>query len=47
MDYHKVYAETRPLKEKLVKMRKIVEEKTAELKIKKDALEKINKKILK
>lgn len=45
MDYYKVYTETRPLREKLVQMRKIVEEKTAELKIKKDALEKINKKI--
>ncbi len=44
-DYYKVYTETKPLREKLVEMRKIVEEKTAELKIKKDALDKINSKI--
>ena len=45
MDYYKVYAETRPLREKLVAMRKIVQEKTAELKIKKDSLEKVNRRI--
>lgn len=45
LGYHKVYSETRPLREKLIEMRKIVEEKTAELKIKKDALDKINKRI--
>lgn len=43
--YNKVYVETEPLRIKLEEMRKIVEEKTAELKIKKDALDKINKKI--
>lgn len=38
VDYYKVYTETKPLREKLVDMRRIVEEKTKELKIKKDAL---------
>lgn len=41
-DYYRVYTETRPLREQLIAMRKIVEEKTAELKIKKDELERIN-----
>lgn len=45
VDYYKVYTETKPLREKLVEMRRIVEEKTAELKIKKDALDKVNRKI--
>ena len=35
VDYYKVYTETKPLREKLVVMRQIVEEKTAELKVKK------------
>ena len=45
MDYFKVFTETKPLREKLVEMRRIVEEKEAMLKIKRDALAKINKKI--
>ena len=45
VDYYKVYTETKPLREKLVEMRRIVDEKTKELKIKKDALEKINRTI--
>ncbi len=44
-DYYKVFTETRPLREQLVAMRKLVEEKVAELRIKKDALEKITAKI--
>ena len=44
-DYYKVYTETKPLREKLLVMRQIVEEKTAELKVKKEALDKINNKI--
>lgn len=44
-DYFRVYTDTKPLREQLIAMRKIVEEKTAELKIKKDALERINNKI--
>jgi len=43
--YNKVYVETEPLRIKLEEMKKIVDEKTAELKIKKDALDKINSKI--
>lgn len=45
VDYYKVYTETKPLREKLIEMRRIVDEKTKELKIKKEALEKINKTI--
>ena len=44
-DYYRVFTDTKPLREQLVAMRKIVDEKTAELKLKKDALEKINNKI--
>lgn len=44
-DYYKIFTETRPLREKLVTVKKLVEEKTAELKVKKDALEEVNKKI--
>ena len=44
-DYFRVFTDTKPLREKLAAMRKIVDEKTAELRIKKEALEKINKKI--
>lgn len=45
VDYYKVFTETKPLREKLVSVKKLVEEKTAELKIKKEALEEVNKKI--
>ena len=44
-DYFRVFTDTKPLREQLVSMRKIVEEKTAELRIKKEALEFINNKI--
>lgn len=44
-DYFKVFTETKPLREQLIQMKKIVEEKTAELKIKKDELEKVNQRI--
>jgi len=44
-DYFKVYTETRPLREKLATMNKIVEEKNAELAIKMEALAVINAKI--
>jgi len=44
-DYYRVYTETKPLRDQLIAMRKIVEEKTAELKIKKEELEKVNAKI--
>lgn len=44
-DYYKVFTETKPLREKLVEVRRLVEVKTAELKVKKDALEEVNKKI--
>lgn len=36
VDYQKVYVETKPLREKLIEMRKIVEEKTTQLRIKKE-----------
>lgn len=45
VDYYKVFTDTKPLREKLISVKKLVEEKTAELKIKKDALEEVNKKI--
>lgn len=45
VDYYKVFTETKPLREKLVTVKKLVEEKTIELKLKKDALEEVNKKI--
>lgn len=45
VDYHKVFTETQPLREKLEEMKKIVAEKTKELKLKKSELDKINKKI--
>lgn len=38
VDYHKVFTETEPLREKLEEMKKLVSEKTAELKLKKDEL---------
>lgn len=41
-DYFRVFTDTKPLREQLVQMRKIVEEKTAELRIKKEALERVN-----
>lgn len=44
-DYFKVYTTTQPLREKLVDMKKIVSEKTEELKAKKDALDKVNSRI--
>lgn len=44
-DYYRVYTETRPLREQLIAMRKIVEEKTAELRVKKEELERVNEKI--
>lgn len=44
-DYFKVYTETKPLREKLAMMMKIVEEKNEELKKKKQALAIINAKI--
>ncbi len=44
-DYYRVFTDTKPLREQLIQMRKIVEEKTAELRVKKDALERINNKI--
>lgn len=45
LGYYKVFTETKPLREKLAEMRKIVQEKTEELKIKKEALDKVNKRI--
>lgn len=42
VDYYKVYTETKPLREKLIEMRGIVETKTKELRVKKEALAKIN-----
>ena len=44
-DYYRVFTDTKPLREQLVAMRKIVDEKTAELRVKKEALERINNKI--
>ena len=44
-DYYRVFTDTKPLREQLIQMRKIVEEKTAELRVKKDALERINNRI--
>lgn len=44
-DYYKVFTQTQPLREKLIAVRKLVDEKTTELKIKKDALEEVNKRI--
>jgi len=38
-DFNKVFLETQPLREKLAASMKIVAEKTAELKLKKDALD--------
>ncbi|KAL4464296.1 hypothetical protein ABPG72_011341 [Tetrahymena utriculariae] len=46
-DFNKVFRETQPLRDKLEKFEKIVSEKMAELKIKKDALEEIQNKIKK
>lgn len=37
-DFNKVYRETQPLRDKLDKFQKIVDDKMAELKLKKDAL---------
>lgn len=45
VDYYKVFTETKPLRDKLVEMRKIVEIKQAELRVKKEELEKVNKRI--
>ena len=44
-DFNKVFNETRPLREKLEATQKLLAEKTAELKIKMDALEEVNNKI--
>lgn len=44
-DYFRVFTDTKPLREEMQKMAQIVEEKTAELSVKKAALEVINKKI--
>jgi dynein heavy chain len=44
-DYFRVYTDTKPIREELAKMKQIVEEKSAELAVKKAALEKINAKI--
>ena len=44
-DYFRVFTDTKPLREQLVQMRKIAEEKTAELRIKKEALERVNQTI--
>ena len=41
----KVYTTTQPLREKLIEMRGIVAEKTAELLVKKDMLDKVNARI--
>jgi len=45
VDYYKVFVETKPLREQLLSVRKIVEEKMEELRVKKAELEEINKKI--
>ncbi|KAL4427402.1 hypothetical protein ABPG74_009674 [Tetrahymena malaccensis] len=45
VDYYKVYTETKPLREKLIEMRRIVDEKMGQLRIKKEELAKINAKI--
>ena len=44
-DYFRVFTDTKPIREEMLRMGLIVEEKTAELKIKKAALEIINRKI--
>lgn len=44
-DYYNIYIQTKPLREELSKQKKLVEEKTEELKVKKAALEEINQKI--
>lgn len=41
-DFNKVFTETEPLRKQLSQVKQIVEEKTAELKEKKESLEKIN-----
>jgi dynein heavy chain len=43
--YNQVYVETKPLREQLISVRRIVEEKTQVLAIKKAELEKVNNKI--
>lgn len=45
IDYYHIFTETAPLRDKLEEMKKIVKEKTEELRIKKAELDKINKKI--
>jgi len=44
-DYFRVYTDTKPIREELARMKEIVEVKTAELAVKKQALERINAKI--
>lgn len=43
--FHKVFTETQPLRDELKRVEAIVEEKTAILKVKKDELDKINKRL--
>lgn len=43
--YYEVFTNTKPLREKLVAMKKVVAEKTEELREKKEALDKVNQRI--
>jgi len=40
--FYEVFTNTKPLREKLVMMKQVVAEKTQELKLKKEALDKVN-----
>lgn len=44
-DFNKVFRETQPLRDKMEKFKRVVDEKMAELKVKKDALAAIQAKI--
>lgn len=44
-DYNKIFLETQPIRIRLKKALAVVEEKSAQLKIKKDMLDQVNKKI--
>lgn len=43
--FYEVFTNTKPLREKLVLMKKVVAEKTEELRLKKEALDKVNQRI--
>jgi dynein heavy chain len=44
-DYNDVYTKTQPLRDQLMSVKKVVAEKTYELQLKKEALEKVNNRI--